>query len=69
MERGEPPTVELLQSLRKTETVWKHRDVCAWHGSKAIPICGSGNQTAFAQPAFVSGPFSEIVRDRGSLYP
>src|ERR1700758_4722693 len=27
--RGEPPTVELLDSLRKAEAVWKHREVCA----------------------------------------
>jgi sigma-B regulation protein RsbU (phosphoserine phosphatase) len=68
MEKGEPPTIELLQSLRKSDTIWKHRDVCAWHGSKSLPICGSANQTAFAQPIFISSPFSEIVRDRGNLY-
>ena len=69
MERGEPPTIELLQSLRKTDVIWKHRDVCAWHGTKALPVCSdSRGQTAFAQPTFITGRFSEMVRDHGSLY-
>jgi phosphoserine phosphatase RsbU/P len=69
LERGEAPTVELLESLRKTDVIWRHRDVCAWHGAKALPVCGDAKgKTPFAQPTFVHGPFSEIVRDNGSLY-
>lgn len=69
IERGEAPSVDLLESLRKTDVIWKHRDVCAWHGTKTLPVCGNGGGTTpFAQPSFVHGPFSEIVRDRGQLY-
>jgi phosphoserine phosphatase RsbU/P len=69
IERGEAPTVELLESLRKTDVIWRHRDVCAWHGAKALPVCGDAKgKTPFAQPTFVHGPFSEIVRDNRSLY-
>jgi sigma-B regulation protein RsbU (phosphoserine phosphatase) len=69
IERGEPPAVDLLESLRKTDVIWKHRDVCAWHGTKTLPVCANAQgKTPFAQPSFVHGPFSEIVRDHGNLY-
>ncbi len=69
MDRGEPPTVALLDSLRKTDEIWKHRDVCAWNGTKPLPVCATAQgETPFAQPLFVKGPFSEIVRDHGNLF-
>jgi phosphoserine phosphatase RsbU/P len=69
LQKGEAPTVELLESLRKTEVIWRHREVCAWQGSKALPVCGESHRpTAFSLPTFVTGPFREIVRDHGSLY-
>ena len=69
MDRGEPPTVALLDSLRKTDEIWKHRDVCAWNGTKPLPVCADAQgKTPFAQPLFVKGPFSEIVRDHGNLF-
>jgi sigma-B regulation protein RsbU (phosphoserine phosphatase) len=69
LEKGEAPTVDLLESLRKTDVIWKHRDVCAWHGTKTLPVCGNAQgNTPFVQPSFVHGPLSEIVRDHGNLY-
>jgi phosphoserine phosphatase RsbU/P len=69
VERGEPPKVELLENLRKTETIWKHRDVCAWLGTKPLPVCRDAKGgPLFSMPAFVHGPFREIVRDQGNLY-
>jgi phosphoserine phosphatase RsbU/P len=68
LQRGETPTVSLLESLRKTDVIWRHREVCAWRGSKPLPTCGDVKGTPFTQPAFIHGPFSEIVRDHGSLY-
>src|ERR1700746_1231941 len=68
-QHGEPPTVALLESLRKTDVIWKHRDVCAWYGGKPLQICGDGTgNTPFTEPSFVHAPFSEIVRDHGNLY-
>jgi phosphoserine phosphatase RsbU/P len=67
--RGEPPTVELLQSLRKSEAIWKDRQVCAWHRTKPLPLCSDAKgQPTFAFPSFIHGPFREIVRDHGNLY-
>jgi phosphoserine phosphatase RsbU/P len=69
IDRGEPPTVALLDSLRKTDVIWKHRDVCAWYGAKPLPVCGDAKgATPFTQPSFLKEPLSEIVRDHGNLY-
>lgn len=69
LERGESPNIELLERLRKSEAIWKDREVCAWFGTKALPVCGDAQkQLPFAFPPFIHGPFSEIVRDRGELY-
>ena len=69
LERGESPNIELLERLRKSEAIWKDRQVCAWYGTKALPVCGNtDNQLPFSFPPFIHGPFSEIVRDRSNLY-
>jgi phosphoserine phosphatase RsbU/P len=69
LQRGQTPVVELLDNLRKSEVIWKHREVCAWQGSRPLPICGDGKGgTPFAFPGFVRGRFSEIVRDHDGLY-
>jgi sigma-B regulation protein RsbU (phosphoserine phosphatase) len=69
LERGDAPNVELLARLRKSEVIWKDRQVCAWFGSKPLPVCGDAKGTLpFSFPSFVHGPFGEIVRDRGQLY-
>jgi phosphoserine phosphatase RsbU/P len=67
--RGESPTVELLESLRESDVIWNHRDVCAWHGEKPFPLCGDAKGlTPFSRPLFVKGSMSEIVRDREGLF-
>jgi sigma-B regulation protein RsbU (phosphoserine phosphatase) len=69
LERGDAPNVELLARLRKSEVIWKDRQVCAWFGSKPLPVCGDAKGTLpFSFPSFVHGPFGEVVRDRGQLY-
>jgi sigma-B regulation protein RsbU (phosphoserine phosphatase) len=69
LERGDTPNVELLERLRKSEVIWKDRQVCAWYGNKPLPVCGDAKGTLpFSFPSFVHRPFSEIVRDHGKLY-
>jgi sigma-B regulation protein RsbU (phosphoserine phosphatase) len=69
LERGDAPNVELLERLRKSEVIWKDRQVCAWYGNKPLPVCGDAKGTLpFSFPSFVHGPFGEIVRDHGQLY-
>jgi phosphoserine phosphatase RsbU/P len=69
LERGDAPNVELLERLRKSEVIWKDRQVCAWYGTKPLPVCGDAKGVLpFRFPSFIHGPFREIVRDRGELY-
>jgi phosphoserine phosphatase RsbU/P len=69
VERGQPSALELLENLRNSEVIWKHREVCAWLGTRPLPICSDRKGgTAVAFPSFVHGPFSEIVRDHDGLY-
>src|SRR5882724_7348655 len=69
LQRGQPPAVDLLDNLRKSEVIWKQREVCAWQGNRPLPICGDGKGgTPFAFPGFLHGRFSEIVRDHDGLY-
>jgi sigma-B regulation protein RsbU (phosphoserine phosphatase) len=67
--RGEPATAESLEGLRKSEIVWKHRNLCAWRGERPLPLCGnSALGLPFSFPSFVHRPFRQIVRDHGKLY-
>jgi sigma-B regulation protein RsbU (phosphoserine phosphatase) len=69
LERGDSPNVELLERLRKSEVIWKDRQVCGWYGAKPLPICSDAKGALpFPFPSFVHGPFREIVRDHGQLY-
>jgi len=69
LQRGRPAADELVENLREEEVIWKHRKVCAWQGTHPLPICGQEKgATPFAFPAFVHGPFSEIVRDDDGLF-
>jgi phosphoserine phosphatase RsbU/P len=69
LQRGRPAAEELVENLREGEVIWKHRKVCAWQGTHPLPICGQEKGvTPFVFPAFVHGPFSEIVRDDDGLF-
>ncbi len=68
LQRGEAPTIALLDSLRKTDVIWRHRDVCAWQGAKPLATCGDTHGPPFSKPNFIRGSFSEIVRDHDNLY-
>jgi phosphoserine phosphatase RsbU/P len=82
LERGENPTAESLAGLKKRDRAWGRRQVCAWYGSKPLPICASPQAaTTFAFPDFLTQEdnpyakelrehqaFREIVRDQEQLY-
>jgi sigma-B regulation protein RsbU (phosphoserine phosphatase) len=82
LEHGDKPSVESLAGLRKRDREWKRREVCAWYGSKVVPLCsGTLAATSFAYPDFFNKgenpyakelrdnqSFREIVRDHGQLY-
>jgi sigma-B regulation protein RsbU (phosphoserine phosphatase) len=67
IDRGQPIVSDALLGLRKNEAGWQHRQVCAWAGDRALPMCASG-KTPFTYPEFIQGSFREIVEDHGTLH-
>src|ERR1700691_2712818 len=57
LERGENPAAESLAGLRKRDPAWSRRQVCAWYGDKALPLCNEFKGTSLTLPVFVKGRF------------
>jgi phosphoserine phosphatase RsbU/P len=80
--RGKDFTAESLSGLKRRDRAWRHRQVQAWHGTKALPLSSETAVTSeFSYPTFFDNndneharglregkPFHEIVSDRGKLY-
>jgi len=67
LERGDRPLAESLAGLRKRDPAWGRRQVCAWYGDKALPMCNDFKGPALSPPGFVKDRFQEIVRDGDAL--
>jgi phosphoserine phosphatase RsbU/P len=82
MERNEDASAESLAGLRRRNSAWRRRHVCAWYGAKVLNLCSDGDggalfprpeflnkdQNQYAQAMQTGQQFHEIVRDRGELY-
>jgi sigma-B regulation protein RsbU (phosphoserine phosphatase) len=81
LEKGEAPTAASLAGLKKRERAWERRQVCAWHGSRLLPLNNMAQSDSVSYPDFFNNdkneyanavqqglPFKEIVRDKGALY-
>ena len=81
MEKGEAPTATSLAGLKKRERAWERRQVCAWHGTRLLPLNNTAQSDSVSYPDFFNNdkneyanavqkglPFKEIVRDQGALY-
>jgi sigma-B regulation protein RsbU (phosphoserine phosphatase) len=68
VERGDTPSAESLAGLRKRDSAWGRRRVCAWYGEKALPLCDDNKGQAIAFPGFQKNQFREITRAHGELY-
>jgi phosphoserine phosphatase RsbU/P len=68
LERGESATPESLVGLRKRDPAWQRRHLCAWYGSKPLPICEDFGGKSLNLPGFLKGSFQDIVRDGNQLY-
>ena len=40
LERGEKPSAESLEGLRRRDPLWSHREICGWQDQKPLPVCG-----------------------------
>jgi len=69
LERGEPPTAESLEGLKRHDSSWAIRHVCAWRNGKFLPMARDAQeQPPFSLPASGGPHFSAITRDGGSLH-
>jgi phosphoserine phosphatase RsbU/P len=68
LERGEKPQAESLAGLRKRDSAWNRRQVCAWYGDKPLPLCDEFQGASLTVPSFVKGKFRDIVLDHNHLY-
>src|ERR1700678_129710 len=82
IEKGEAPTAESLEGLRKRDRTWARRRGGAWHGARVLVQSSSAqnpspisfpeffnkNGNAFAKEIRDGQPFKEIVREEGELY-
>jgi len=81
LERGEAPAAASIASLKKRDRSWGRRRVCAWHGTRLLPLDSSVQSDSVSYPDFFNKedneyakavqqglPFKEIVRDNGQLY-
>jgi phosphoserine phosphatase RsbU/P len=67
--RGQPPTAESLEGLRRNEPSFAPQEICAWENGKPLPFC-AGNKGApvFDVPSFLGPHFAAVIGDRGGLY-
>src|SRR3984885_533712 len=68
LERGETPTADSLEGLKKRDPAWGRRHVCAWYGGKPLPLCAESKDVILTKPSFVEARFRGIVRDGGTLH-
>ncbi len=67
LERGENPTAESLEGLRKRDITWRRRRIAAWNGEKLLPLVDK-TEVPISLPNFANNGLSEIARDQGGLY-
>jgi sigma-B regulation protein RsbU (phosphoserine phosphatase) len=70
LEHGQPAMAESLEGLKRHDTGWASRQICAWKGGKPLAVCNgaSPGEPPFALPSFLNPKFAAIVRDHGKLY-
>lgn len=68
LERGEKPQAESLVGLRKRDSEWSRRQVCAWYAGKPLPVCYEFEGASLTVPGFVKGKFRDIVHEGNQLY-
>ncbi len=70
LERGQPATAESLEGLKRHDTAWASRQICAWKSGKPLAICNGAKpgETPFLLPTSLNPKFGAIVRDQDKLY-
>src|SRR5882724_4163930 len=59
LERGQPATAESLEGLKRHDSSWASRQICAWKGATPLAICNgaTAGETPFTLPSFLNAKF------------
>jgi len=70
LDRGQPAVASSLEGLKRQDSAWGLRQICAWKGGKPLAVCNGATPGAapFALPSFLHAKFAAIVRDQGQLH-
>ena len=69
LERGDNPAAESLAGLRKRDTAWRRRQMCAWYGDKPLVLDDESKIPPFSPPTFLNGEgLQDITRDNQGLH-
>jgi phosphoserine phosphatase RsbU/P len=68
IEKGNSPASESLEGLRRRDSSWRRRRMCAWYDKKPLPLCDESMARMVAPPAFVSQGLQDITLDQDALY-
>jgi len=68
LDRGENPTAESLAGLRKRDTAWGRRRMCAWYGDQLLPLGEESKGPPLSLPTFVGAGLRDITRDADGLH-
>jgi len=69
LERGDNPTAESLAGLRKRDTAWRRRRICAWHGGKLLSLGDESRGSLFSPPVLVTVEgLRDLTRDSDGLH-
>ena len=69
MVKGGKLDLESVGQVRSRRPEWAQRQVCAWRGNQAEPLCSGPQGVAnVSAPSFITGDFGDIAIDGGKLY-
>ena len=70
LEHGQPAIAESLEGLKRNDSAWASRQICAWRGGTPLAACttATAGKTPFTFPSFLSPTFGAIVWDHEALY-
>ena len=69
LERGDNAAAESLAGLRKRDSAWRRRRMCAWYGDKSLSLGDESKVSPFSLPIFVkANGLQDITRDNDGLH-
>lgn len=68
IEKGNSPASESLEGLRRRDSSWRRRRMCAWYDNKPLPLCDEPFGQMSLLPSFITQGLQDITVDQKALY-